>query len=106
MKGTIERRIAALLRAGMLAAMIAMCTGGTWYLAAHGGDPMARAGRQSHFGGEGVGLMRVGIVILMATPIARVAFSVGAFVCARDRTYALISATVLGILLYSVLGGR
>jgi uncharacterized membrane protein len=106
MKGTIERRIAALLRAGMLVAMIAMCVGGVSYLAAHGSDTVRLAGRQSDFGGEGLGLMKAGIIILIATPIVRVAFSVGAFACARDRTYVLINAAVLAILLYSVLGGR
>jgi uncharacterized membrane protein len=50
--------------------------------------------------------MQVGIAILVATPVARVAFAAGAFLYARDRAYAAIAGIVLCILLYSLVGGR
>jgi len=42
---------------------------------------------------------------LIATPVARVAFSVVAFLMQRDRTYVAITLIVLAVLLFS-LGGR
>jgi uncharacterized membrane protein len=114
MSGAIERRIAALLRAGMAAAAIVVCAGAAWFLAAHGADP---ADYRTFHGapggllvppwlGEGRALMQLGILILVATPIARVVFSVGAFAGARDRAYAAIASIVLCTLLYSLLGGH
>ena len=85
MTGAIERRMAGLLRAGMWAAVIVMCAGAVW-------------DRRS--------LMQVGIAILVATPVARVAFAAGAFLYVRDRAYAAIAGIVLCILLYSLVGGR
>jgi uncharacterized membrane protein len=54
---------------------------------------------------RGRGLIQFGLWILIATPIARVAFSVVAFLYQRDRTYVLITMVVLGLLVYSLLGG-
>ena len=50
---------------------------------------------------HGTGLIQLGLVLLIFTPIARVAFSIVAFVLERDWTYVAISAVVLGLLLYS-----
>jgi uncharacterized membrane protein len=114
MTGAIERRIVQLLRGGMAASVLVMCVGAAWYLTAHGADPADHSRfRPAPAGllttpllGEGRALMQLGIVILVATPIARVAFSVGAFARARDRAYAVITTAVFCILLYSLLGGR
>jgi uncharacterized membrane protein len=54
---------------------------------------------------HGRGLIQFGLLILIATPIARVAFSVVAFLYQRDWTYVLITMVVLGLLVYSLLGG-
>jgi uncharacterized membrane protein len=108
MTGWIERRIVQLLRGGMVAAVFVMCVGATWFLMAHGAD----TADHSHFQasptgfGEGRALMQLGILILVATPVVRVAFSVGAFARTRDRAYAAITGAVFCILLYSFLGGR
>ena len=50
------------------------------------------------------GLVQLGLIILIATPIARVAFSVVGFALERDRMYVVFTLIVLAILLYSLLG--
>ena len=120
MSGRIEQRLAGLLRTGAAAAGVVVGAGSAWFLAAHGfdvadyhmyrGEPAGLRGvgglLRSPLSGEGRAIMQLGIVILVATPIARVAFSVGAFARARDRAYVAITATVLLVLVYSLFGGR
>jgi hypothetical protein len=99
----IALRIANLLRAGMWAAVAVLLAGAAWYLGAHGGEQVdVGTGHVRH----GLALMQIGIGILVATPIARVAFAAGAFLHAGDRVYAAIAATVFCILLYSLFGGH
>jgi len=54
--------------------------------------------------GRGRGLIQLGLLFLIATPIARVAFSVVGFAIERDRMYVVFTVIVLAILLYSLLG--
>jgi uncharacterized membrane protein len=54
---------------------------------------------------HGRGLIQFGLLILIATPIARVAFSVVAFLYQRDWIYVAVTVVVLGLLVYSLLGG-
>jgi uncharacterized membrane protein len=54
---------------------------------------------------HGPGLIQFGLLILIATPIARVAFSAIAFLYQRDWTYVLVTLVVLSLLFYSLLGG-
>ena len=54
---------------------------------------------------HGRGLIQLGLLLLIATPIARVAFSVVAFLYQRDWTYVLVTLIVLGLLVYSLFGG-
>ena len=49
-----------------------------------------------------VGFAQLGLVVLLATPVARVAASVAAFTLERDRLYAGITAIVLLVLLTSI----
>ncbi len=51
------------------------------------------------------GLIQLGIIVLVATPIARVIFSVFAFALQRDYTYVVVTLIVLAVLLYSLLTG-
>ena len=46
-----------------------------------------------------------GLLVLMATPVARVCFSVAAFAIQRDWVYVAITLLVLAILLYSLVWG-
>jgi uncharacterized membrane protein len=48
-------------------------------------------------------VIQLGILLLIATPVARVAFLVGAFALERDRLYVAVSGTVLVVLLYSLI---
>jgi uncharacterized membrane protein len=50
------------------------------------------------------GIIQLGLLLLIATPVARVAFSVLAFAWQRDRTYVIVTLIVLVILLYSLTG--
>jgi len=51
------------------------------------------------------GLIQLGLLLLIATPILRVVFSVLAFALQRDVTYVVVSLIVLAVLSYSLSGG-
>jgi uncharacterized membrane protein len=55
---------------------------------------------------SGRGLIQLGLLVLIATPVARVAFSFFAFLYERDWTYVLVTLLVLGLLVYSLFGGH
>ena len=52
--------------------------------------------------GDPIAVIQLGILLLIATPVARVAFLVGAFALERDRMYIAVSGLVLAVLLYSL----
>jgi uncharacterized membrane protein len=54
--------------------------------------------------GRGRGFIQLGLLLLIATPIVRVAFSIAGFALERDRLYVLFTLIVLLVLLYSLLG--
>ena len=54
----------------------------------------------AHFNSEG--LMQVGLVLLILTPVARVALAVVGFALERDRFYTVVSLIVLVILAFSL----
>jgi uncharacterized membrane protein len=45
------------------------------------------------------------LLLLIATPILRVAFSLVGFAIERDRAYVIITSIVLAVLLYSLISG-
>jgi uncharacterized membrane protein len=49
--------------------------------------------------------MQLGLLLLIATPVARVAFSLAAFAVQRDRLYVVVTLVVLGVLTFSMAGG-
>lgn len=51
--------------------------------------------------GQGPAIMMAGLLVLIATPVARVALSVVIFIFERDRLYIAITATVFVILMFS-----
>jgi uncharacterized membrane protein len=53
---------------------------------------------------RGRGWIQLGLLLLIATPIARVAFSIVGFALERDCMYVAFTLIVLAILLYSLLG--
>jgi uncharacterized membrane protein len=53
---------------------------------------------------RGRSLIQLGLLLLIATPIARVVFSIVGFAIERDRMYVAFTLIVLAVLLYSLLG--
>jgi uncharacterized membrane protein len=53
---------------------------------------------------RGHAIMQLGIYMLVATPVLRVAFSLAAFIYERDFMYVLFTLIVLSVLLYSLFG--
>ena len=115
----VQKWIGTLLRVGVTAAACIVLAGGIWYLAVHGGD-MPRYGTfhgepaflrhisalvAAVFSGHSVALIQLGLVILIAVPIARVAISIVAYALEKDWLYCVVTALVLAILLFSFLGG-
>lgn len=58
---------------------------------------------QAAFNHDHRALMQVGVVVLIATPIARVAFSALTFAYLKDAKFVFISSLVLLALLYSLI---
>ena len=50
-------------------------------------------------------IVQLGILLLIATPIARVACTLVAFVLQRDRIYVAITSLVLALLMYGLFFG-
>jgi uncharacterized membrane protein len=115
----VESIIGNILRDGVLFSSLVILVGGILFLTRHGGEvPHYRLFRgeptdlrtipgilRDAFSLEGRGITQLGLLLLMATPIARVAFSIVAFVLERDRMYVIITLIVLAILIYSLMGG-
>ena len=55
--------------------------------------------------GHSAALIQLGLVVLIAVPIARVAISIVAYALERDWLYCLVTTLVLAVLLFSLLGG-
>jgi uncharacterized membrane protein len=115
----MEQIIGTLLISGVIVAALIVLVGGVLYLIRYGatlpdytvfrGEP---AELRSLFGIVGGGLsfqirsvIQLGLLLLIATPVARVAFSVLAFALQRDRTYVTVTLIVLAVLMYSLIGG-
>ncbi len=50
-------------------------------------------------------IIQLGVVVLLATPITRIAFSVLAFAMEKDRLYVVITLIVLGVITFSIFSG-
>jgi uncharacterized membrane protein len=114
----LQRVVGNLLRFGVLLAAAVVLAGGIAYLARHGGAiPGYRVFRgqpanlrslggivRSALALDERGVIQLGLVLLIATPIARVAIAGVAFLFERDRTYVLVALLVLALLLKSLLG--
>jgi len=114
-----ESVVGGILRSGVILAASVVSTGAVLYLLRHGREP-ARFGTfveetadlrlpleifRRAFAGSPRGIMQAGLILLIATPIARVAASVYLFARERDRLYVAVTLAVLGILLYSLTSG-
>lgn len=114
----MDRLIGLLLRAGVLIAAATTLAGGIWHLIQNGsampdyhtfhGEPADVHSLSGVLTGIAHGrsedLIQLGILLLILTPIARVAFSVVAFAVEHDRIYVGITIFVLVILVASLVG--
>lgn len=106
----LDEIVGNLLRAGVVLAAVVVLAGGVWYLASFG-SALPQYG-DFHADVRGLNSLKtlpaplavvlVGLLILIATPVARVLFCLVAFALERDRVYVAVSAIVLLILLYSI----
>jgi uncharacterized membrane protein len=99
---SLERTISTALRVGVTLAALISGTGGVWYLATHGSEPAAFAAPVQPLGGSEQ-LIALGVLVLIATPVMRVALLVVAFARQRDALYAAVSMLVLVVLLAALL---
>jgi uncharacterized membrane protein len=113
----IEVTMGRLLQVGVLLASAVVLIGGLLRLhAQHGSVPNYRffssePAKLRQLGDMGHGLatadpatiIQFGVMLLIATPVARVAFALVAFAIERDRLYVAVSLIVLAVLLFSFL---
>jgi len=114
----VEEIIGDLLRFGILLAGAVVLIGGILYVMRYGRVPVhygafdANRGELRslfpvikgalHFDSRAV--IQLGVLLLIATPVARVLFSIVAFGMERDWTYVWITVIVLAILMVSLFG--
>jgi len=116
----IQQLIGNMLRFGVWLSAGIAGIGGIIYLLAHGlekapvykvyaGEPAVFRSISAVIKGALVfnssSIMQLGVLLLIATPIARVLFSFFAFLMEKDYLYVFITFIVLSILVFSMTGG-
>ena len=110
----METIMGRLLQVGVLLASFVMLAGGVLYMRAHrDGVPDYRIFKSEpqalrHIGGvmsgvaggDAAAIIQLAVLLLIATPVARVVFALLAFGMERDKLYMGVSALVLAVLLY------
>jgi uncharacterized membrane protein len=113
-----EDLISRLLRSGVMTAAGVVVLGAIIFLARHGTEPAnyrVFAGEPTNLrywrgifhaaiAGRGRGIIQMGLLILLLTPVARVVFAAFAFAAERDWLYVGVSIFVFLVLLYSLAG--
>lgn len=113
----LETAMGNLLRFGVLLSACIVLTGGVVYLLRHGheapafrsfsGEPKQFTNLQLIFEyalkGSGRAIIQVGVLVLIATPIARIIFSIVGFIKEKDVLYTGITLFVLGVIIASLL---
>lgn len=113
----IEQVIGRLLQAGVVIASIVVVIGGAMVLARHGAERPSFSvfrGESSQLRSIGATLrgvltgdpraiVQLGLVLLIATPVARVALTLAAFAAQRDRLYVAITGVVLVLLMVGLM---
>jgi len=116
---SLERGVSVLLMTGVMIAGAVTLAGGAMFLLRHWGDHV----EYQHFHSQpridrilpeilkgaislrARSVIQLGMLLLIATPVARVAFSLYGFALERDRVFVAVTALVLAILLYSLISG-
>src|SRR5262249_55606286 len=116
----LEQALGNLLRVGVFTAAALVFVGGVIYLIRHGHEPAEYhlfQGEPAEFRHPlavvqafpqmpGRSLILLGLLVLIATPVVRVAFSAVGFVWERDYAYVWMTLTVLALLLFSLFVGH
>lgn len=114
----MDNTISVLLRTGVLLSSAVVLIGGIYYLLQYGrlapdyqafrGEPANLSGfrgiMKGIFSWHGRNWIQFGLVMLVATPVARVAFCVYAFIEERDWTYVVLTLIVLSVLIFGFVG--
>ena len=114
----IEQIVGNLLRVGVILSAVVVFCGGVLYLMKYGrmpadyrifrGEPTDLKSVsgivRDAFALHSRGIIQAGLLLLIATPVARVAFSIFGFAEEKDRMYVAFTVIVLLILLYSLIG--
>ena len=121
-RGWTDRRmdvvIGNLLRSGVVLSALIVLFGAVIYLVRHGhapteyrvfrGEPSdlrsVRGILRDAIALQGKGIIQLGLLFLIATPVARVAFSIFGFAEEHDRMYVVVASIVLIVLAYSLIG--
>lgn len=115
----MESSIATMLLVGVITSAILVCLGGLLYLfnrshvatdySLFRPDKVTLQNIPAIIRGaarlDSASLVQLGILFLVATPVARVVFCVVGFLRQKDHLYVVVSSSVLGILIYSLLQG-
>lgn len=114
----MERMIGKWLRAGVFLSATVALLGGILYLIQVHEIPDYKtfhgaAAQFRHLPGilhgvavfDGASIIQLAVVLLIATPILRIAFSVLAFAIEKDRLYVIITLIVLCIILFGIFSG-
>lgn len=115
----VELALGKLLRWGVVLSSIVVLTGGIIYLSRNAGSlPHYHSFRglllpfhdlsdifKGIAEGNGRAIIQSGIILLIATPVARVLFSIIGFIKEQDWLYVLIASIVLAIIITSMLLG-
>jgi uncharacterized membrane protein len=115
----LEQVVATVLRAGVLVTGAVVLVGGIYYVVVHGGESanyhtftaQTADDRLAHrivaraFALRPRSVIQLGVLLLIGTPISRVAVALVGFAMERDKLYASVAAIVLALLLYSLVSG-
>ena len=121
-RGWTDRRmdlvIGNLLRSGVVLSAAIVLFGAVIYLVRHGHSPTeyrvfrgepsdlrsVRGILRDALALRGRGIIQLGLLFLIATPVARVAFSIFGFAEEHDRMYVVVASIVLLVLAYILIG--
>jgi uncharacterized membrane protein len=115
----VERILGTLLQSGVIISGLVVLAGGILYLLHYGSLPvhyenfvaererlrsLAAIGNDAVHG-DGRAVIQCGLLLLIATPLSRVVFSIIGFEFEKDRLYDVLTLNVFLILIYSLFGG-
>jgi uncharacterized membrane protein len=115
----VERVLGTLLQSGVIISGLVVLAGGILYMLRYGHDPVQyqnfvaereslrslRGVLRNALHGDARAIVECGLLLLIATPVARVIFSIIGFALEKDRLYVVLTVIVFLILIYSLFGG-